>query len=146
MKAPDFSGIITPQVVAEVNDRVVQGQIKPLIASGTSPVRGHNRFAAYENPEKYPGDRKPKRPVNLRVSGEMLSDYGAFQKARTLFIGIFDSASESIKNRAIGNNYGTSGAPVRRIVPAPGEQFKVSVVTALREVFAGAIERALRKR
>ena len=148
LKVPNFASVVDQSAVQDAEQLVVRGQIKPLIASGTSPVRNHGRFPAYSNSDKYPADKKPKRPVNLSLSGDMLREYGAQQGngGASLFVGIVDSASESIKNRAIGNNYGTSGAPARRIVPAPGEQFKVSVIQALREVFARAIERRLRRR
>jgi len=50
-------------------------EMKNLIKKGVSPIRGpgiKTRFQAYKNPKRYPGKRKNKRPVNLRLSGDFL--------------------------------------------------------------------------
>lgn len=154
MKAPDFSKIMDASLIRNVQQRVVDGPIKSMIQAGTSPVKGFGRYGAYtavkeNNKSGYPYGKKPLRPVNLTRSGDMLRELGAFNNGsvKSFFIGIFPQADQQIRDRAHGNNYGTAkGIPVRRFIPSRGEEFKVSVVAALREVFAEAIQRMLRRK
>lgn len=65
---------------AEVESKVGVPFIKEMVSTiqrGLSPIKGWGRFDRYKNPDKYPGKRKPQRPVNLTLSGRFLKDLGA---------------------------------------------------------------------
>ncbi len=145
MEVPDFTGFVDASLIRAVNTDVVEAVIKPMISSGISPVRGHNRFAPYKNPDKYPGEKKNKRPVNLEMTGEMMRNFGASSsKNKSIAIGILPNVDKGIRDRARGNNYGTeNGLSARRFFPGEGETWKVSVLLALREVFAERMKRLL---
>lgn len=103
--------IHTAEFVSQINTDVVDGQIKRLIQAGTSPVDGYGRFVQYKDRESYPADVKSSTPVNLTLSGQMLSYYKAFVRSvgGSLFIGILSEAPTDVKDRARGNNLGTAG-------------------------------------
>ena len=64
---------ITKEDASEIGKQVIT-EMKDQISKGISPILGQGRFPAYKNPDKYPGKRKPKRPVNLKLSGNFLYD------------------------------------------------------------------------
>lgn len=165
--------INSAQFVKEVNEQVVEGQIKRLIQAGTSPVDGYGRFVQYKDKDTYPSKQKSATPVNLTLSGKMLSFYRAFAKSvgGSLFIGIISEAPEDVKTRAKANNTGTgmlesvslnkterketknlnkavkgvSGVPQRRFIPQDGEKFTVSVMSKLKQLYAKRIKALLSK-
>lgn len=159
IRVPDFTGVIDAKLMHDVQGSVIDNQIKKLIQAGTSPVRGHNRFPGYKaaaTKEKtgYPYNvrsefpNKAIRPVNLFLSGDMLQEYVAYRanSIKSFFMGIRPNAPEDVRKRAEGNNYGTEHVPMRRFIPAPGETYKVSIVKALRDLFAEAVQRTLKRR
>jgi hypothetical protein len=99
------------EFVHQINADVVENQIKRLIKAGTSPVDGYGRFVQYKDRTTYPNDIKSSTPVNLTLSGQMLSYYKAFVRSvgGSLFIGIVSDAPTEVKDRARGNNLGTAG-------------------------------------
>lgn len=139
---------------AEDVDREVVSEIKKLISAGVSPVETNagRRFKGYKDPDSYPNKQKQKRPVNLRLSGDMLSYYVArVVNGLTLRLGIQD-APEEIKIRAQANNVGTGskdgefGIAARRFVPLKGETFKISVLRKLKNLYAKRIKTLLSKK
>lgn len=119
-----------------VDRDVVQGTIVPRILVGLSPVKTFGRFVGYKNPDKYPGNKKPKRPVNLKLTGKLLENYRAFVRAGSLWIGIQPSAPSDVKEYAGHLNEGTENMAARRLVPIQGEQFGVSIVQKLKAAIA----------
>lgn len=143
---------VDEEFVQQVQEEVVDGAIKPLIAAGTSPVESAKgrRFRGYKNPQKYPAKLKEKRPVSLYLSGEMLRSYVAERVSSVrLRLGISSRASTDVKIRAEANNVGTvseSGAeaiPARRFIPLKGETYRVSVMRKIKNLYARRIKSLL---
>lgn len=91
---------------------------------------------------KYPG--KKVRPVNLYLSGEMLSHL-TFKRTgkETIEVGIIDAPSE-IETIARAHNEGpTDGKfPQRRFLPvANGERYALVIERAIREIYRRAVDR-----
>lgn len=150
---------VDSKFISDVNAEVV-GEAKRMIASGSSPVKtstGERRFAKYKNEKNYPGQKdrrlKPSRPVNLFLSGEMLSFYKAMKvNGVRLSIGILPFAPKKVKDRAVANNEGTTNKTTgevaiaaRRFVPLAGESFTTSVMRKLKNVYAQRIKALLSK-
>lgn len=128
---------------------VIEGAIKPLIKAGVSPVvnvDGKRRFAGYKDPKSYPDKKKAKRPVNLFLTGELLSWYVAWGKGAKLFLGIPTFAPEEVKVKAVANNEGTVNKKgeiaiaARRFIPIRGELFTTSVMRKLKNLYARRIK------
>ena len=128
----------------------VVGEIKRMIASGTSPVQsvdGGRRFASYKNPDKYPANKKAKRPVSLFLSGTMLSWYRAVKISGVrISFGIPTNAPEDVKIRAEANNVGTTNdkgevaIAARRFIPLAGETFAISVMRKIKTLYMKRIK------
>jgi hypothetical protein len=109
----------------------ITADMKRLIASGQSPIKGNGRFPAYKDPKKYPGKRKSKTPVNLELTGEFLDDLTS--KAISDPAGYatrvtYDGQKSQDKER--GHREGANGQPKRPTLPAAsGEDFAVSIKT-----------------
>lgn len=83
---------------------------------------------------KFPDKRE--RPVNLKLSGDMLANLKAFVVGRTLEVGYKDELS-SLKEQ--GHREGVNGQPKRPSIPEKGEEFSPSIyrrlLRAVQEVF-----------
>lgn len=137
-----------PAFLQQLQAEVVEGQIKKLIRAGRSPVEGFGRFPQYKDREKYPANKKAKTPVNLTLSGLMLKFFGIRKKSdRSITVGIFPEASNDLKVRARANNEGTeNGIPARRFIPINGERFTVSVMRAIKNLYAKRVKELLSKK
>lgn len=132
----------------EVGQSVVE-KMKKLIAVGISPVEGpgiKSRFAPYKDPKKYPGSRKAKSPVNLKLTGEMLADLGSFTQQRSDGKGYvaqigYDSVQSTLKES--GHREGVNGQPSRPTIPDTSrrERFVSSIIDAYRKVVLSAIRK-----
>ena len=126
--------LLDPGTADEVGETIVEGA-KEMIADGISPVRGHGRFESYKDKDKYPGNQKPPKPVNLNLSGDMLKAF-TFERTnpQTVKVGII-GASDEIETRAKAHNSGTDDMAMRRFIPQAGEEWAVSIMRKLREVY-----------
>jgi hypothetical protein len=146
---------INEKLIKDIQVEIVDGEIKKNIRSGVSPVRGFGRFGEYVNPANYPGKGKnrlkPQRPVNLFLTGIMLSWFGVFRKSgNSVEIGINKNAPNDVKVRAKANNLGTEvngvGAiPRRRFIPQQGEEWNVSVMRKIKNLFAQRVKELFNK-
>jgi len=131
------------------NNQVKQSiipEIKNTILAGVSPVKGNRRFAAYKDKVKYPGIRKPSRPVNLKLTGAMLNEYTSeIVDSKTVRLGISKNASEEIKTYAEANNVGTEHIKARRFVPLRGESYNVTIMRKIKDLFAKRISTIINK-
>lgn len=143
-------------LVAQVQKEVVDAEIKRAMLRGVSPVRGFGRFGEYLNPDRYPGKgkkrKKPRRPVNLFLTGEMQSWLQAVKKSGTqITVGIAKVAPKFVKIKAQANNLGTvtkdgTGAvPRRRFIPQKGEQWNVTIIRKIKNLFAKRVQAVLNK-
>jgi hypothetical protein len=139
--------LVTDDFADRVQKEVIDDTIKPLIASGVSPVDAAGvarRYPKYKDPKTYPAKRKPKTPTNLFLTGVMLSYYKAKRiGANILRIGIQAEAPEDVKDRAEGNNVGTKDIPARRFIPLKGESYRISVLRKIKKLYADQIARIL---
>lgn len=122
---------------ATANDigRTLVDAAKDAIASGQSPVRGYGRFDSYKDRKKYPGDLKPARPVNLNLRGLMLEGYGfTLMSNGSVLVGMVKGAQKE-KDIASFHQDGTAVMAQRKIVPGPNEEFNVSIMRQLRDVY-----------
>lgn len=141
------NNLVDDALVSRVQAEVIEQTIKPLIASGTSPVEsyeGSRRFRKYKDTDSYPANRKPKSPVNLFLTGTMLTYYKAYAIGKNILrMGIPSYAPEDVKTRAEANNVGTETIAARRFIPVQGETFKISVMRRLKNIYAEKIARLL---
>lgn len=145
-------GLIAPDIMDE---------IKSLISKGISPVKGFGRFEAYKAQarktkgkssqagrgypysvmKKYP-DKKV-RPVNLKLTGDMLNALVWEIFAGKIKIGIFDKTQ---KEKAALHQEGSDSVPQRRFIPSSkGEDFTISVRRVIKERISFELGRILEK-
>lgn len=114
------------------------------IKKGISPITG-KRFPAYKNPKRYPGKRKPKRPVNLELTGEFLSALEftvRSGKNPTITIGFFDKENA---DKEKGHREGAGGQPKRPIIPNSSESFSKKITIEITNEIADVLSRAIAK-
>lgn len=120
----------SPQTVRRVAD-LLDKEVKGLISKGLSPVFGEQRFIGYKDPAKYPGDLKPKRPVNLEVTGDFLKAIGYEVQGSKIIYGLQDG---SFLGQFTGIYKGTLAKPARprKFLPLDdGARFKPSIINVL---------------
>ena len=127
--------------------RGIVENMKRIIAAGSSPIRGSGiaaRFAAYKDPAKYPGKRKPSSPVNLKLSGDFLKDLGYIVKSgRKGYVAEVGYSTDKSIAKESGHREGVNGQPSRPTIPdyTRGEDFASSVIDAYRKVILAAFRR-----
>lgn len=123
----------------------VTDKMKSLIEKGISPIKGNGRFPGYKNPDKYPGDRKPKRPVNLWLSGDFISSLDAkeFPAKHGYVTEIFYKGDQDKKES--GHREGVNGQPKRPTIPQGDEQFVVAIQRIITTIFKERIAFLLNK-
>lgn len=137
----DLREAIDEDTAEEVGEVIVKG-MKKLIASGTSPIKGVGRFPRYKDPLKYPGDQKPKTPVNLKLTGDMLNALSIDTKQTKTQVAteIFYDGEEAKKEQ--GHREGVNGQPKRPTLPSEdGERFAVSIEKEYLKVYQAAIDK-----
>lgn len=137
--------LVDSGMIKDLNSEVVS-EMKRFMEAGVSPVKGKRRFVPYKNKDKYPADRKPSRPVNLKLTGNLYAQLVAARvSATSFFIGISSLASEKIKTYAKANNLGENKIPERRFVPIKGEQFNVSLMRKIKDIISRRIAKIINK-
>jgi hypothetical protein len=130
-----LDNLVNDKLAEDIGTMMVQ-ESKRMIASGQSPVKGVGRFAAYKNPESYPGNRKAARPVNLSLTGTMLSYLGYRKVGKTIEVGILPGAPRKVQTIARVHNTGErSDIPQRQFIPMKGQDFVASISIKMRELF-----------
>jgi hypothetical protein len=140
--------------ILELIDRFVDGTLanaigstivteaKRQIADGQSPVRGHGRFAKYKDQKSYPGKLKPYRPVNLNLSGETLREFSYRVRQDMVEVGMVDASKES-KEIVQAHNEGTANMAMRRIIPQEGEEWSVSIMRKIRDLYGERLRKLI---
>lgn len=128
----DVIGLLAPEFgrgfQSELGQAIVT-EMKNDISKGNSPVRTERRYARYKDPEKYPGERKPNRPVNLKLSGEMEKalTFRLVSGRAAVEVG-YMGASQDVQARAIAHNTGTPHMAQRKTIPwEEGDQLTVRI-------------------
>lgn len=121
----EINGAIDSKTAKKLGNNVVK-EMKSLISKGISPVKSSRfkaRFPGYKNPRRYPGDRKQKRPVNLRLTGQMLKALDSKVKKDgrnyTSVIGYFD---DEAAQKELGHRKGTNKQLKRPTIPLGSAQ------------------------
>lgn len=138
--------LVNSKFINEINSQVIP-EVKRFMAAGLSPVQGKPRFVQYKDKFKYPGKRKPSRPVNLKLSGDLYSVYVAAKKtSHSFFMGISSLASDKIKTYAKANNLGTDELSERRFIPIGGETYKVTIMRMIKNLIARRIAEIIKNK
>ena len=107
---------------------IVVSDMKDLISKGVSPIKGAGRFERYKNSDKYPGDRKPARPVNLFLTGEFIDSlrYKSKKITEGLEVKVFyGTRLSNLKEQ--GHREGANRQPKRPTIPNDSEEIAVSI-------------------
>ena len=134
---------------AQLNEVATIGviEMKDRIQRGQSPIKGRGRFPAYKNPKKYPGKRKPKRPVNLYLSGVFLKALRGigYRVGQEIYVRIgFSDSLNAEKER--GHREGANGQPKRPIIPEGNETFTPRILLKMKKAYKLAYKEALKRR
>lgn len=131
-------------------------QMKDVISTGLSPIRGFGRFEAYKAQSrnrggkktgypynvqtKFPG--KKVRPVNLELSGDMLDALDYKNVRDGIELSIYKKAEAE---KAKTHQQGTDLVPQRRFIPSTkGEQFITSITVSIKKMFVEALDKIIR--
>ncbi len=125
--------------------KTVVDEAKQNISEGLSPVRGYGRFERYKDRTRYPGKLKPARPVNLELSGDMLKGYDyRITTDDTIEVGMVGGSAFD-KEKAQYHNDGTPNMAQRKLVPGDGEEWSVSIMRSIRDLYGKRLEEIIRQ-
>lgn len=111
--------IFDANALREIGALIVD-EMKTGIAQGKSPISGDGAFPAYKNPKKYPGKRKPARPVNLELTGEQLSALKYRINQAKIAVTIY-YATKKAQLKELGHREGANDQPERPTIPDASE-------------------------
>lgn len=118
------------------------GKMKEEIARGLSPIT-RKKFPRYKDTEKYPGKLKAHAPVNLELSGDMLSDLkteAVITTGTEIYILLkYATRRSSLKEQ--GHREGANGQPKRPTLPQGRENFSDHLTKSLEADYAALMER-----
>jgi len=135
----------TTDAVAREIGESVREEARSLISRGQSPVRGERRFAQYKNRETYPGKLKPAVPVNLELSGDMLNSLAFQRRGDTVDFGFLAGTPRDVMARAQAHQEGTDKMAARPMIPAAGQEWAVSIVRKLKDVYSRRLQDIIKK-
>jgi hypothetical protein len=132
---------ITKASVEAAGKNLVES-MRDLISKGISPIRGQGRYPAYLNPKKYPGKKKPQRPVNLFLTGQQLKSLKARAiragKGWAMELGYFNEEA-SVKEK--GHKEGAGGQPRRPTLPERTSDFAITLQKELQNFLVRYLQR-----
>lgn len=122
-----------------------RNQIRQLTARGISPITG-SPFPAYKNPERYPGNRKPSTPVNLRLTREFMASL-SYQSSNTSQGWSPEISYRGTNNqlKEQGHREGANGQPKRPTIPEGGETFTDTILDGLGDILERRINLVLQR-
>jgi hypothetical protein len=147
---PDLGKIADESLGKEIS-RAVLKEIRDAVAKGNSPVAGWGKFAPYKNPDKYPGNQKSSRPVNLDLSGDMMkaltTEVRLDSKSRLVVeVGWF-GAEEDIQVRARVHNSGERWDIKRRpVLPGKDDEWTERIKKIVLDLYSKRIARIMNSR
>lgn len=125
----------------------IVSQMKGLIRIGVSPIQGKGRFPRYKNPKRYPGKRKSKRPVNLKLTGQFLRSLVSKAVSGTGGFAIQVEYNNALANKKEdGHRKGQNKQPKRPTIPQGNEKFSPSVLKGVIKIFEQRIQRIINGR
>ena len=136
----DLRRILNANVLAEIGETIVDA-MKKDISQGRSPIEGEGAFPAYKKPDKYPGKRKPHRPVNLKLKGEMLSALQyRINQAKIAVTILYRTRKAQLKE--LGHREGANRQPQRPTIPVDQESFTPTIRKKAQAVIDKAVRTA----
>lgn len=139
-----MQNFMTDAVAREIGEAVHE-EVRSLISKGQSPVRGERRFSQYKNRKSYPAALKPAVPVNLQLSGEMLNSLNFQRRGDVVDYGFLASTPADVMTRARAHQEGTDKMAARPMVPEAGQEWAVSVVRKLKDVYSRRLQAIIKK-
>ncbi len=140
--AEQVKGFINEDLVDSIGKTVVEDSIDAM-SKGISPVEGARRYAEYKDTSKYPGGRKPNRPVNLFLTGALYRALTYIREGKAVKF-YFDDPK--VDEYAQYLNDGTAHMEQRKILPTEkGEQFQVSIMRKVLAIYRARMDSIINK-
>lgn len=136
----DVRRILNQNVLNEIGQTILE-EMQASIEQGSSPIKGRGKFPRYKNPDKYPGDRKPHRPVNLYLTGQMLSSLRYSINKAKVAVRIF-YANRKAQLKELGHREGANGQPSRPTIPNDDEALNQTISKRVQELINQAVRQA----
>ena len=150
------SGFFNRQFKRELGDKTIR-EMKRMIRKGNSPVKGERRFKGYaaqrrEAKSDYPRGNKFKklgkrvRPVNLKLTGDMLSDL-KWKSSRLgkMKIGVLGDRFSELKAR-VHNEGERRDIPQRKFIPfEKGDQFAQTIQKKIKDIHEKRLNAIIKK-
>lgn len=135
----------SPRYVSWIkNDKKKRGKTAAAVVRSHAPASKSRTAKAKKAKKEAERHGKQVRPVNLYLSGEMLDDgYGFEVRGESVFVGMV-RGSAAKKEIASYHNDGTDRLPQRRIVPGAGEQWAISIMRAIRDLYGERMKKIIR--
>lgn len=131
----------------------IDKKVKKAISGGRSPVKGFGRYKNYaidrdDAVGDYPRGLKNRKPINLKLSGDLLDAIGYTVKRSVGGISYgLKSSSEKLKTIFRVHNEGLrKDIPQRKILPTDGEEsFTVDITKKIKDIYILAINDILKR-
>lgn len=139
-KATDMKKIFNRAEMKRIGDLVVEEMLSDTEA-GRSPLTGA-AFPAYKNPKKYPGKKKPSRPVNLRLTGQFLQSlkYQIVEARNRIGLEIgFSNRLAALKE--LGHRNGANRQPKRPLIPRGKQRLREGINKKIRVLIRSIIDK-----
>lgn len=151
-KLAALAGPINAATANRIGEAVTK-EVRDQISKGISPIKGNGRFPRYKNPKRYPGDKKPRTPVNLNLSGAFMDSltYKVYDartgKGTEIFYNGEDSNGVSNQDKEQGHRDGANGQPKRPTLPSKsrGETFSARLIRIVRDIYNEAISSIVKR-
>src|SRR3954464_7545395 len=93
----------SPTVKRQIAEETIR-LVKDFTSKGISSVLSQRRFESYKDPASYPARAKPRVPVNLFLSGDMLGALTFWMSSTGVTVGYRDQKQNA---KALAHNEGT---------------------------------------
>lgn len=126
----------------------VRDEIRAMTSKGQSTVREFGkRMPKYKNPDRYPGNQKRKRPVNLRLTGRFMKALSFSVKSSRLGFETFIGYRGGESKKEQGHRVGVGGQPKRPTIPkAPKEQFAARIQRVIDKIYRKRLQFVIKSR
>lgn len=136
---------VKKQFISDASKELKEIIIDENILKGNSPVKGEGRYQKYSKSYetairagRYSEYGKKTRPVNLKLSGEMLDSFFIKPIPDGIRIGFSDK-------KAVYHNIQGAGKSKtkRQLLPNDEQEFKPSIIKRIREILLEAVNKVL---
>ena len=139
--------IMNRKTADRIGRRIMRESIRAM-RRGLSPVKRFGRFKKYSKPSRYPGKRKGKRPVNLKLSGDLYKSLSWRLKRGRLEYGLLKG-----KTRGNVDIYGEvhneglrKDIAQRKFIPTGrGEEFSKTIMLQVLKILSIRVNNIIKK-